>query len=121
MVPLTISYFYLFITIILYIRTASKSNSILQNYSLNYIYFCYILIYIRYLSRYLISLSSSPYESTYTPFSNPIDLYSHYSSRTSYILLIFTVQLFYAFNLYILFHTYLLCFCRLFLIGSPYL
>ena len=58
-VPLPIAYFSLFIAILLCIHTTSKSNSIFQNYSLNYISFCYILIYIQYLFRSLISLSSS--------------------------------------------------------------
>ena len=64
-------------------------------------------------------LFSSPYLATYTPLPNPIDLYTHYCFRISYTLHIYTVQHFYAVNLYIIFPTYLIYFWRLFLISSP--
>ena len=75
MILIPISYLFLFIAILLYIRSASKSSSILQNYTLTSFFFRPILLYIRYLSRYLISLSSSPYYSTYAPLPNRIQFY----------------------------------------------
>ena len=112
-VHLSISYFSLFIIILLYIRTASKSSSILQNYPLTYLLFYPILLYIWHFFRSLISLSSSPYYSTHAPLPNLIDLYSHCSTtscsttRSSYILLIFTEKM-YTISIYIHYflHTY---------------